>query len=41
MSRGKIVADGTPAGIATQFAVDDLEGAFLAVAAELRGDGAK
>jgi ABC-2 type transport system ATP-binding protein len=41
MSRGKIVADGTPAAIATQFAVDDLEGAFLAVAAELRGDGAK
>lgn len=40
MSRGKIVADGTPAAIATQFAVDDLEGAFLAVAAELRG-GAK
>lgn len=37
MSRGKIVADGTPAAIATQFAVDDLEGAFLAVAAELRG----
>ena len=41
MSRGKIVADGTPAAIATQFAVDDLEGAFLAVAAELRGDGAR
>jgi ABC-2 type transport system ATP-binding protein len=40
MSRGKIVADGTPAAIAAQFAVDDLEGAFLAVAAELRG-GAK
>ena len=37
MSRGKIVADGTPAAIAAQFAVDDLEGAFLAVAAELRG----
>ncbi|MGQ0848628.1 MAG: ABC transporter ATP-binding protein [Actinomycetota bacterium] len=37
MSRGKIVADGSPAAIATQFAVDDLEGAFLAVAAELRG----
>ncbi len=41
MSRGKIVADGTPASIATQFAVDDLEGAFLAVAAELRGGVAK
>ena len=41
MSRGKIVADGTPAAIATQFSVDDLEGAFLAVAAELRGEGAK
>ena len=39
MSRGKIVADGTPSAIATQFAVDDLEGAFLAVAAELRGGG--
>jgi ABC-type Na+ transport system ATPase subunit NatA len=39
MSRGKIVADGTAAEIATQFAVDDLEGAFLAVAAELRGEG--
>jgi ABC-2 type transport system ATP-binding protein len=37
MSRGKIVADGTPASIATQFAVDNLESAFLAVAAELRG----
>lgn len=41
MSRGKIVADGTPAAIATQFAVDDLEGAFLAVAAELRGGPAR
>jgi ABC-2 type transport system ATP-binding protein len=41
MSRGKIVADGTPAAIATQFAVDDLEGAFLAVAAELREGGAR
>ena len=41
MSRGKIVADGTAAAIATQFAVDDLEGAFLAVAAELRGGGGK
>ncbi len=39
MSRGKIVADGTAAAIATQFAVDDLEGAFLAVAAELRDGG--
>ena len=38
MSRGKVVADGSAAAIATQFAVDDLEGAFLAVAAELRGE---
>ena len=37
MSLGEIVADGTPAEIATQFDVDDLEGAFLAVAANLRG----
>lgn len=37
MSLGRIVADGSPAEIATQFDVDDLEGAFLAVAAELRG----
>jgi ABC-2 type transport system ATP-binding protein len=37
LSRGRIVANNTPAAIATQFAVDDLEGAFLAVAADLRG----
>jgi ABC-2 type transport system ATP-binding protein len=37
MSQGSVVADGTPAAIATQFDVEDLEGAFLAVAAELRG----
>ncbi|MGF1667518.1 MAG: ABC transporter ATP-binding protein [Acidimicrobiia bacterium] len=37
MSRGRVVANNTPAAIATQFAVDDLEGAFLAVAADLRG----
>lgn len=37
MSVGRIVADGTPSAIATQYAVDDLEGAFLKVAAELRG----
>ncbi|HKX75635.1 MAG TPA: ABC transporter ATP-binding protein [Acidimicrobiia bacterium] len=38
MSRGRIVADGAPPAIATQFAVDNLEGAFLAVAADLRGE---
>lgn len=37
MSLGRIVADGSPREIATQFDVEDLEGAFLAVAAELRG----
>ncbi len=37
LSRGRIVANGSPKAIAQQFAVDDLEGAFLAVAAELRG----
>ena len=37
MSAGRIVADGSPAEIATQFDVDDLEGAFLKVAADLRG----
>ena len=37
MSLGEIVADGTAAEIAAQFDVEDLEGAFLAVAANLRG----
>jgi ABC-2 type transport system ATP-binding protein len=37
MSTGRIVADGSPGAIAQQFDVDDLEGAFLKVAAELRG----
>jgi ABC-2 type transport system ATP-binding protein len=37
LSRGRIVANNTPKAIAQQFAVDDLEGAFLAVAADLRG----
>jgi ABC-type Na+ transport system ATPase subunit NatA len=37
LSRGRIVANDSPAAIARQFAVDDLEGAFLAVAANLRG----
>jgi ABC-2 type transport system ATP-binding protein len=41
VSRGRIVAEGTPSAIAAQFAVDDLEGAFLAVAAELRGTPAE
>jgi ABC-2 type transport system ATP-binding protein len=39
MSLGRIVADGSPREIANQFDVEDLEGAFLAVAAELRGGG--
>jgi ABC-2 type transport system ATP-binding protein len=39
MSQGRIVADGTSAAIAAHFEVDDLEGAFLAVAADLRGGG--
>jgi ABC-2 type transport system ATP-binding protein len=39
MSLGRIVADGSPGEIANQFDVEDLEGAFLAVAAELRGGG--
>jgi ABC-2 type transport system ATP-binding protein len=38
MSRGRVVANGSPAAIASQFAVDDLEGAFLAVAAESRDE---
>lgn len=37
MSLGRIVADGSPMEIAAQFDVDDLEGAFLALAADLRG----
>ena len=37
MASGEIVADGSPAAIATQFDVEDLEGAFLAVAARGRG----
>ena len=37
LSQGRIVADGSPSAIATQFAVDDLEGAFLAVAEAQRG----
>lgn len=37
MSSGRIVADGSPAAIATQFDADDLESAFLKVAADLRG----
>jgi ABC-2 type transport system ATP-binding protein len=36
MSHGEIVADGTPSAIAAQFDVEDLEGAFLAVAARAR-----
>lgn len=38
MSLGQIVADGAPAQIAAQFAVEDLEGAFMVVAARLRGE---
>jgi ABC-2 type transport system ATP-binding protein len=37
LSQGRVVADGSPAAIASQFEVADLEGAFLAVAASLRG----
>jgi ABC-type Na+ transport system ATPase subunit NatA len=37
LSLSRIVADGSPAGVASQFAVDDLEGAFLAVAEAQRG----
>jgi len=37
LSQGRIVADGSPSAIATQFAVDDLESAFLAVAPAQRG----
>ena len=37
LSLGRIVADGTPGAVATQFDVDDLEGAFLAVAEAQRG----
>ncbi len=37
MSEGRVVADGSPKAIASQFEVDDLEGAFLAVASRLRG----
>jgi hypothetical protein len=37
LSQGRIVADGTPLGVATQFDVDDLESAFLAVAEAQRG----
>jgi ABC-2 type transport system ATP-binding protein len=36
LSRGRIAADGTPAEIAEQFGVDDLEGAFLEVAGQGR-----
>jgi ABC-2 type transport system ATP-binding protein len=37
LSQGRIVADDTPAGVATAFAVEDLESAFLAVAEAQRG----
>jgi ABC-2 type transport system ATP-binding protein len=37
LSRGSIVANDTPKAIAAQFSVNDLEGAFLAVAADSRG----
>jgi ABC-2 type transport system ATP-binding protein len=32
LSRGRVVADGSPGEVASQFEVDDLEKAFLAVA---------
>jgi len=37
LSQGRIVADDTPGGVASQFDVEDLESAFLAVAAAQRG----
>ncbi len=37
LSQGRIVADDSPMGVATQFDVEDLESAFLAVAAAQRG----
>jgi ABC-2 type transport system ATP-binding protein len=37
LSHGRIVADGSPRDVANQFAVDDLEGAFLAIAEAQRG----
>jgi ABC-2 type transport system ATP-binding protein len=37
LSQGRIVADGSPFDVATQFDVEDLESAFLAVAAAQRG----
>lgn len=38
LARGRVVADGSPRQIAEQFDVDDLEGAFLAVAAASRAE---
>lgn len=39
LAQGKVVADGTPTAIATQFDVDDLESAFLRVAEDHRVAG--
>ncbi len=40
LARGRVVADGSPSQLAEQFAVDDLEGAFLAVAEASRQERA-
>ncbi len=40
LAHGRIVADGSPASIAIDFETDDLEGAFLEVAARAREGGA-
>ena len=40
LARGRVVADGSPTQLAEQFAVDDLEGAFLAVAEASRRERA-
>jgi ABC-2 type transport system ATP-binding protein len=37
LSQGRVVADGSPLEVALQFDVEDLEGAFLAVAQAQRG----
>jgi ABC-2 type transport system ATP-binding protein len=39
LANGRVAADGTPTEIATQFATDDLEAAFLHVAAQSRAAG--
>jgi ABC-2 type transport system ATP-binding protein len=41
LSGGRVVADGSPAEIAHNFSADDLEGAFLEIAAQARAFGAE